>query len=47
MSKYMREKKWQVNILTLVFLERQDSRLFIGILLVFLYFSQFSTVNTS
>ena len=46
MSKYMREKKWQVNILTLVLLERQDSRLFIGIL-VFLYFSQFSTVNTS
>lgn len=46
MSKYMREKTWEVNILTLVFLERQDSKLLVG-LLVFVYFSQLSTVSTS
>ena len=42
----MREKAWKVNILTLVFLERQDSKLLVG-LLVFVYFSQLSTVSTS
>lgn len=46
MSKYTREKTWKVNVFTLVFLERQDSKLLVG-LLVFVYFPQLSTVSTS